>query len=77
MAFTEKGKQIYNEAIEYKLDDYYDPYNGNFGFTEDELFRNMNKVLMWLEKHDKYVLLYEYNEAYEGKNWWLTETYDC
>lgn len=76
MGFTEYGLKIISESKEYGLDDFLDAYMGNFGFTEDELFRNMNKILMWLENHNSYVLLYQYHEEYEGRNWWLTENYD-
>lgn len=45
---------------------------GNFGFTENELFENMNKILMWLENNADYALIYQYHEDYNGRCWWLT-----
>lgn len=60
------------EQIRNELNNYYDPYMGNFAFTENELFTHMNQILLWLEHNESYALIYQYNEAYEGKNWYLT-----
>ena len=71
MAMTENGKGIYEQAKELKLDGFFDPYVGNFGFNENQLFENMNSILIWLENHSDYVLMYQ--DGYDdGICWWLT-----
>lgn len=67
---TEKGAKRFLEAEEYDLSNYYDMYMGNFQFTENELFENMNTILMWLEEHEDYALIHQ--GACEGGDWFLT-----
>lgn len=64
--------KIYEDVKRFELSKFYDCYMGNFGFTENELFENMNKILMWLEKYENYGLIFQTNESYNGKCWWLT-----
>lgn len=70
--FTELGLKTQKEAKEFGLNAYYDEYMGNFQFSENELFENMNKVLMWLESHEDYAVIFQKMEEYEGRNWFLT-----
>ena len=70
--FTEVGLSLIRQSKEYELDKFYDAYMGNFGFTENDLFENMNKILMWLEDHKDYALIYQFCEDYDGRYWWLT-----
>lgn len=73
---TEKGRNLFDEAIYYELDEFYDPMVGNFGFTELELYKNLEKIKLWLKFHSDYKLLYQNNEcsddASEELVWWLT-----
>ena len=66
-----KDESALNNFREYTMMDSY-PVTEFFGFTENELFENMNKILMWLENNADYALIYQYYEEYNGRCWWLT-----
>lgn len=77
MGFTEEGAtqtiEVRNEFS--SLYPFYDEHMMNFGFNNEEVSLHIEDIKRYIKNHNKYVLIYSYNEAYEGKNWWLTTEY--
>lgn len=72
--FTEYGASA---TVEVRKDyptlyKFYDEYMGNFSFNDEEVSLYIEDIKRYIKNHNKCALIYSYNEAYEGKNWWLT-----
>lgn len=71
--FTEKGINQYIEIRNNfnKIHKFYDEYCGSFYFSENDLFENINEVLMYLETHHNYCLIS--CDEVDGIKWILCE----
>lgn len=70
--FTEKGIELIEKAKEFDLIDYLNPYSGNFGFTEEQLNDNQEKIKNWLRNNAEFFLLYQYCDV-DCPCWFLTD----